>query len=133
MQSWLEDLRVGRQVRVQGRESLQQGDGLVHRADAELVSIQVHRFRSAENVAQFHLADLQGAETRQVRLVSVEAERPNHPSRKGGSASQGGGGPPQQQLRHDSIRLPASLHAALGGVASQGESTSREGGPPRQQ
>ncbi len=70
----------------------------------------------------------------QVRLVSAKAERPNHPSRcharqggvnqggsasggvskPGGSSSQGGGGPPCQH-RRDSIRLPASSHATLGG------------------
>ena len=44
---------------------------------------------------------------KQVRLVSVKAKHPNHPSH--------GGGPPWQQLRHDSIRLPASLRATLGG------------------
>ena len=52
--------------------------------------------------------------TRQVRLVSVEAEHRNHPSRRGGSSR--GGGPPRQRRRRrtrDSIR-PFRLTVALG-------------------
>ncbi len=61
------------------------------------------------------------SEQQQVRLVSVKAERPNHPSRGGGVASQGGqpagGGsasPRPQQRRHvrDSTR-PIRLTVAL--------------------
>ncbi len=59
---------------------------------------------------------------KQVRLVSVEAERRNHPSRRGGSSrggglARGGGGPPWQRRRRrrtrDSIR-PFRLTVALG-------------------
>ena len=55
-------------------------------------------------------------QSKQVRLVSAEAERSNHPSRVGGGgvASQGGGLPPRQRQHvHDSIR-PIRLTVALG-------------------